>query len=998
MLLFAFYLFARRGKRGTHTPPPPPLILSQTMDALKRATEHIRHLESRVRELEQTLAEKTNQLSLLANEVPGGARKFERLGMSTASKPLSPQEWPSNRVRQTFLDYFQSKDHVFWKSSPVIPPSEETTLMFANSGMNQFKPVFLGQADPKSEIAKLKRACNTQKCLRAGGKHNDLDDVGRDSYHHSFFEMLGNWSFGDFFKKEAIAFAWELLTVKYGIDPSRLYATYFQGNADVPADEEAKQLWLQYLPPNHVLPFPEKENFWEMGATGPCGPCTEIHYDRVGNRDASALVNQDDPLCLEIWNLVFIQYNRNEDRSLTPLPSQHVDTGMGFERLCSVLQNKMSNYDIDLFVDLFAQIQAKSTSGPYQGRYGADDVDLTDTAYRVVCDHLRALCHAIADGCQPDRSDRGYVLRRILRRAVRHGKETLKCEDYFLSNLVESYALSVKATFPEVYEKREHVRNVIHREEADFMRTIKQGREFFTQIAAKNKLENKTEISGEDCFFMFATHGFPFDLTEIMAHEIGMTVDTKRFHEKMEEERLISSQDHKSKMGAGGQGETGRIPKLDAFATDYLDKHLVQPTLALEAKLHFTPQSGKGKVVAIFDPRTKSFVEETLEDGQVYGVVLDQTNFYHESGGQVADIGQLCTDESSGVTFQVKDVQSSKGFVVHSGFGSNVRVGQELALLVDLDKRAACAKNHTSTHLLNLALRSVLQVQVDQKGSLVDEEKLRFDFDFGSALDAAQLEGVEKMVGEEIARNLPVYAKVVPLAEAKQISTLRAVFGEIYPDPVRVTSVELCGGSHMESSGQAEAFVLVSDEGVAKGVRRVVGLTGKVALQAKQLADELRQQVFSLPAEAKLGEIELLQRTIMQSTISKVTKLQLEQQLTVLHKRAADLEKQEEKKVVQQIVTELNGLEGDVLVVDVGRGRDIKLVELVAKDVLKKRPVAMFIFCQQDDTTFASCAVVHDQLLPQLKANEWMNTLSPEFGRGGGKPAKANLRGGLCPT
>ncbi|KAI3917671.1 hypothetical protein MKW98_021433 [Papaver atlanticum] len=476
---------------------------------------------------------------------------------------IEEHDWPAEKVRHTFLDFFQQKNHKIWSSSPVVP-KDDPTLLFANAGMNQFKPIFLGTADPDSSLSNLKRACNSQKCIRAGGKHNDLDDVGKDTYHHTFFEMLGNWSFGDYFKTEAITWAWEnesfyhynykthqLLTQVYKLPSDRIYATYFDGDDNLEVDEEARDIWLKFLPPDRVLPFGCKDNFWEMGDTGPCGPCTEIHFDRIGDRDASSLVNNDDPTCIEIWNLIFIQFNRVTNGTLKSLPMKHVDTGMGFERLTSILQNKISNYDTDLFMPIFDAIQQTTGVRPYSGRVGEDDEDNIDMAYRVVADHIRTLCFAIADGSRIGNVGREYVLRRILRRGVRYGREVLKCKEGFFNGLVEVVVELMGNVYPELKQDPEKIRNTINKEEMNFEKTLLRGIKKFKKIV--KEVQGK-EISGEDAFVLQDTYGFPLDLTQRMAEEINLLVDEKGFDKEMEEARERSKSAHKGRKGENQLG------------------------------------------------------------------------------------------------------------------------------------------------------------------------------------------------------------------------------------------------------------------------------------------------------------------------------------------------------------------------------------------------------------------------------------------------------------
>ena len=559
--------------------------------------------------------------------------------------------WSGARTRATFIEFFEGKAHTAVPSSPVVPVNDPT-LLFANAGMNQFKPIFLGTVDPGSDLARLARAADAQKCIRAGGKHNDLDDVGRDVYHHTFFEMMGNWSFGDYFKDDAIAWAWELLTGVFGLDPARLYATYFGGDdaQGLPADTEARDLWLRFLPPARVLPFGCADNFWEMGEVGPCGPCTEIHYDRVGGgRDAAALVNMDDPDVLEVWNLVFIQFNREDDGSLRPLPARHVDTGLGLERLTSVLQGKMSNYATDLFAPLFESIRAvaggeKNGPPPYGDKVGAADAGGMDMAYRVVADHARTLSFAIADGARPGPDGREYVLRRVLRRAVRYGRETLGAPEGFFARLVATVVAVLGGAYPELAASADTIHAVIAEEEASFSKTLVAGLDRFKKLAAKTPAGGT--LSGPDAFLLWDTFGFPLDLTTLMAEEAGLTVDGPGFEAAMAAQRARSRADRK------GPGGAPRL-KFEAEATAHLADTGVPLT---DDSPKYAPEALQAKVLAILTA-TAGFVTSTADapaDGSSVGIVLDRTPFYAEAGGQVADTGAL--EGPGGASLAVADV------------------------------------------------------------------------------------------------------------------------------------------------------------------------------------------------------------------------------------------------------------------------------------------------------------------------------------------------------
>jgi len=823
-------------------------------------------------------------------------------------------KWPVTKVRQTFIDYFQNKQgHAFWASSPVVPLNDPT-LLFANAGMNQFKSIFLGTCDPSEAKYKLKRAVNSQKCIRAGGKHNDLEDVGKDTYHHTFFEMLGNWSFGDFFKKEAIEWCYDCLVNVYGLNPDRLYATYFGGSPEdgLEPDEEARQIWLKFLPPERVLPCSMKDNFWEMGAVGPCGPCSEVHYDRIGGRDASARVNADFPDVIEIWNLVFMQFNRETDRSLKLLAAQHVDTGMGLERITSILQDKQSNYDTDVFMPLFDAVQqvcGLPADRGYTGKLGDEDVDKKDIAYRVLGDHIRTLTFAITDGAVPSNDGRGYVLRRILRRAVRYGQEILGAPAGFFTLLVPKVVEMFSGFFPELKAKQAYVMSVINDEESSFNRTLDSGVKHFKKVVAGLESTGSKVFSARDAHMLFSSMGFPLDLTELMAAEAGLSVDTEGFEALMAHDRKLSEMAEAARKGGAGVDMTMQAEQTSCL----LDRNVPQTDSEGKYTWHCKPTAS---VVALFTGRggsTAGFIDSaaSVEMGEkIIGVVLDNTPFYYESGGQTYDTGVLRVGEDLALT--VLNTQTYGGYVLHVGTlgnGTTLNVGQQVSCHVDYERRSLVAPNHTLTHVLNFALRKVLlgdvdanagttaSAQCDQKGSLVDAEKMRFDFAWGGALTSAQLAEVERMVQAVINDKLPVHAKKVSLDAAFQISGLRAIFGENYPDPVRVISVgnsvddllaspedtkwkgysiEFCGGTHLTNTSQAVDFVIVEEGGIAKGIRRITALTKAAALASRIVADGLMSRLDEMLTMDGGNELvtkaKAIKTEVDQASVSLVTK------------------------------------------------------------------------------------------------------------------------------
>ena len=892
-------------------------------------------------------------------------------------------------------------------SPPAVPRRPRPV-----TGMNQYKPIFLGTADPSSDLAKLKRACNSQKCIRAGGKHNDLDDVGKDTYHHTMFEMLGNWSFGDYFKEESIAMAWGLLTEVYGMDKDRLYASYFGGDErlGLGPDLEAKDIWLKYLPEERVLPFDSKDNFWEMGDQGPCGPCSEIHYDRIGGRCVPELVNMDDPDVLEIWNIVFIQYNKEAGGELRQLPSKHVDTGAGLERVTSILQEKRSNYATDIFMPIFDAVQ-KSTKfeTPYGDKIGAEDPDNIDMAYRVVADHIRTLCFAIADGARPGNEGREYVLRRVLRRAVRYGRQTLNGPEGFFSSLVDVVVERFGHVYPELVEKKEYIREVIRDEEDSFSKTLIKGIAQFKKFAEATKGK---ELSGKDAFVLYDTFGFPPDLTELMAEEMGMTVDMAGFEVSLEEAKEISRASQKKGAAAALKFQAEATAWLSSNGIDYTDDSFkyIQGDVECTVRAIMT---------------TDGFVDSSKDvaPGEPLGLVLDKTPFYAEAGGQIADTGAIkCGD----VSFDVEDVVTAAGFVLHltNATESAVNVGDAVAASVDYERRSHIAPNHTFTHVLNYALLKVLGDSVEQRGSIVMEDKLRFDFANNGAVSAEDLAKVEAICGEFISNPRDVYAKEVPLAQAKQIAGLRAVFGEVYPDPVRVVSVgqpvdelinnsgdhsafaiEFCGGTHLTNTSQAGDFVLVSEEGISKGVRRIVGVTGQEAKDAIEAGKALKDRMDAAMAldPKDIGELHTqLKIEIDAAVISATTKGELRKQHELLvSKVLAEMKRQAAamKAIAVDAATKAAddaataGKKALVMTLE-GVGLDSKAMQEAGNAIAKSHPGMPAMFFSEGDEKVMAVAVVPKDVSKTLPAGEWVKgALEALGGKGGGKPIFAQGTG-----
>ncbi|HRV53944.1 MAG: alanine--tRNA ligase [Flavobacteriaceae bacterium] len=695
----------------------------------------------------------------------------------------------SQEIRSQFLSFFESKKHLIVPSAPMVL-KDDPTLMFVNSGMAPFKEYFLGNAKPKNN-----RIADTQKCLRVSGKHNDLEEVGYDTYHHTLFEMLGNWSFGDYFKKEAIAWAWELLTEVYKIDKNILYVTVFEGNEEenIPMDQEAFNLWKEIVSEDRILLGNKKDNFWEMGDQGPCGPCSEIHVDirsaeekaKISGRE---LVNKDHPQVVEIWNLVFMQYNRKANGSLEPLPAKHIDTGMGFERLCMVLQGVQSNYDTDVFTPIIREIETITDK-----TYGKDDK--VDVAIRVISDHVRAVAFSIADGQLPSNSGAGYVIRRILRRAIRYGFTFLEKKEPFIYRLVEVLSEKMGEAFPEMKSQKQLIENVIKEEEHSFLKTLDQGLLLLNGIMEASKTKT---ITGEKAFELYDTYGFPKDLTSLILREKGYALDEAGFEVEMQKQ--------KERSRAASEVSTQDWVIL---ASDVEEEFVGYDTLEAQVKL------------------TRYRKVTSKKDGELYQLVFNMTPFYPEGGGQVGDKGYV--ESPNGDVTYILDTKKENNVIIHFAKELPSQYKETLKAVVDGDSRHRTASNHTATHLLHQALREILGKHVEQKGSLVQPNYLRFDFSHFSKMTPEELEDVENFVNARIDGHLPLQeSRNVPMEEAISQGAM-ALFGEKYGDAVRTIrfgkSIELCGGTHVKNTSEIWYFKIVSESAVASGIRRIEAIT-----------------------------------------------------------------------------------------------------------------------------------------------------------------------------
>ncbi|HIB94767.1 MAG TPA: alanine--tRNA ligase [Candidatus Lambdaproteobacteria bacterium] len=856
----------------------------------------------------------------------------------------------SKEIRQEFISFFEDRGHRFVRSAPVVP-NDDPTLLFSNSGMAQFKDVFLGTG-----VREYNRAANSQKCIRASGKHNDLEDVGHDNYHHTFFEMLGNWSFGDYFKKEAIEWAWELMTDVWGLPKDKLWATVYEGGEGVEADEDAENLWRTRtdINPEQVLRFDKQDNFWEMGEVGPCGPCSELHID-LGEGTCPLSDKHDCSVNLEgcwrfveLWNLVFIQYQRFPDGHLEPLAAQHVDTGMGLERVCRVLQGVDSNYSTDLFTPILAGISEVTGQEDSGGDVGV--------AYRVIADHLRSLSFAIADGAFPSNEGRGYVLRRMLRRATRYGR-VLNMHEPFIYKLVPVLAEVMGDAFPEINKQQKHVQNVIQAEETSFGLTLDRGLEIFEKMVSTPETKAAEQLSGEDAFKLYDTYGFPVDLTRLMCEERGIGTDENGFDKLMQEQRTRAREAGKFK---------ATLDEWTEISAGQDSKFVGYDILRTESKLRRHSRNDQGQ----------------------WQFILDITPFYAESGGQVGDHGTL---EQNRKKWNVVDVQKQGDSIIHFCEEVNPEAknaspdftpdASPMTAVVNAELRLSTTNNHTAAHLMHEGLKQVLGEHVNQAGSLVNPEILRFDFTHFEKVTERQLEEIENIVNSVIRDNIPTDIYETPFQEALD-SGITALFGEKYGDVVRVVKVsdfseELCGGCHVKATGQIGQFRIFSEEAIASGVRRVVAVTGRQAELMSQeqgrVARSLRQ-LMNVP-EAQVPEM-----------VEKLAedKRKLERELQTLRSDAA-------LAGVSELIAQAEEVEGVLVLAKIIEVDSADTLRNIGQALREKMPSGIaWLATSMSGKSTLLCVVTDDLIARGFKAGELVNAVALlADGRGGGKPNMA---------
>ncbi|PWJ42319.1 alanyl-tRNA synthetase [Sediminitomix flava] len=848
-------------------------------------------------------------------------------------------------IRKTFLEFFKSKGHEIVPSAPLVVKNDPT-LMFTNAGMNQFKDYFLG-----NKTAEAPRVADTQKCLRVSGKHNDLEEVGIDTYHHTMFEMLGNWSFGDYFKKDAIDWAWELLTEVYKLPKDRLYVTVFEGDAGdgLEMDQEAADFWKVHIDEDRIIPASKKDNFWEMGDQGPCGPCSEIHIDLRSDEERAkvsgkSLVNEDDPLVVEIWNLVFMQFNRKADGSLETLPAQHVDTGMGFERLAMAIQGKESNYDTDVFQPMIQDLAKKSGK-----TYGTDEK--TDIAIRVISDHIRAITFAIADGQLPSNNKAGYVIRRILRRAVRYGYTFLGFEKAFMYELVDILSDQFDEIFPEVVNQKEFIKKVVRQEEENFLRTLDNGLKIIEKFMADNAATK--EIKGAEAFSLSDTYGFPLDLTELIARENGYGVDIEGYNKAMQEQK-----ERARAASASDKGDWITVNEDDVQFIGY-------DNLTSDAKiLRYREVSEKKKTY--------------------FQLVLDNTPFYPEGGGQVGDTGLIFSGEEK---IPVKNTVKENDLIIHIVDKLPSDLEKEVKCEVNAKKRTLSMANHSATHLMHAALKEVLGDHVAQKGSLVNDKLLRFDFSHFAKMTDEEIRKVEQIVNEKIRENIVLdERRNMPIEDAKAMGAT-ALFGEKYGDFVRVIcfdpeySIELCGGTHVQSTGNIGLFKITAETAVAAGVRRIEAIT---SVAAEQYVDEQEKLLASVK--------ELLKNP---KDLTKAI-ADLMDERTKLSKEVETLRNKELQALKDNLVGQVDAKDGvNVLIAKIAVPNAQGLKQL-AFDLKAKVDNLFFVAAAEVDGKPQVAVMISDNLVEEkgLNAGQIVRELAKEIkGGGGGQPFFATAGG-----
>ncbi|XP_045354372.1 alanine--tRNA ligase, mitochondrial isoform X1 [Leopardus geoffroyi] len=951
----------------------------------------------------------------MAASMAAAARRLRRafrrspLWGGLSRRPFSSEPPPASAtaVRDAFLSFFRDRHGHRLVPSASVRPRGDPSLLFVNAGMNQFKPIFLGTVDPRSEMAGFRRVANSQKCVRAGGRHNDLEDVGRDLSHHTFFEMLGNWAFGgEYFKEEACRMAWELLTQVYRIPEDRLWVSYFGGDpkAGLDPDLESRDIWLSLgVCASHVLSFGPQENFWEMGNTGPCGPCTEIHYDLAGRGGAPQLV--------ELWNLVFIQHNREADGSLQPLPQRHVDTGMGLERLVAVLQGTRSTYDTDLFSPLLDAIQQGCGVPPYLGRVGAADEGLTDMAYRVVADHIRTLSVCIADGVCPGMSGAPLVLRRILRRAVRFSTEVLRAPPGFLGSLVPVVVETLGDAYPELRKHSAQIVNLVSEDEAAFLASLQRGRHIIDQTLRRLGPSDLFPAEVAWSLSLSGNLGLPLDLVELMLEEKGVQLDSAGLARLAQEEAQ-----HRSRQAEPAQ-ERGL--QLNVHALGELQRRGVPPTDD-SPKYNYSLRPSGGYEFGTCEAQVLQLYTEdgtavaSVGKGQRCGLLLDKTNFYAEQGGQASDRGYLVRVGQEDVLFPVPRAQVCGGFILHEAVApEGLEVGDQVQLHVDEAWRLGCMEKHTATHLLNWALRQTLGPGTEQRGSHLNPERLRFDVATQAPLTPEQLRAVEGTVQEAVGQDEAVYMEEVALARTAHVPGLRSL-DEVYPDPVRVvsvgvpvaealdlasqaalqTSVELCCGTHLLRTGAVGDLVIVGERQLSRGTTRLLAVTGEQAQQAREVGQALAQEVGAAAERLSRGSQDVVEAQRLSKDMGRLTdavdtavmpqwqRRELQATLKVLQRRAnTAIRKLETGQAAQKTQELLRRHSEGPLIVDTVSTESLSVLVKVVRQLCERAPRTSVLLLSPQPLGHVLCACqVAQGTTPAFTAEAWALAVCSHMG------------------